>query len=309
MVYKAIFFKQDFLNPVLIVLGWTLYGLFFASQSYLQQVNFGQSSNWRNPFLPWLTCAYTWAMLTPLILVLASRFPLTLKAWRRTVMIHIPSALAFSLFQPMLYLFVWQLLFGHKPGSQLEQYSTVVAEELHAGILIYFTILTINFGRTYLQNRRSDARVFPLDALHVTEYEHQHPSEAAGSDLSDHESSVEVSEYVTRIIVKQNGRTVFVKPSDIDWINSEGNYVKLHTPGKRYLIRETMNAMEQKLDPRVFVRIRRSIIVRTQEIIELRPALNGGVKVVLKDGTILHSSRRCRKNLESILKLRLPLHD
>ncbi|HEV2835728.1 MAG TPA: LytTR family DNA-binding domain-containing protein [Pyrinomonadaceae bacterium] len=90
---------------------------------------------------------------------------------------------------------------------------------------------------------------------------------------------------------------------DIAWIASEGNYVSLHSKGKSYLLRETMNGMEEKLDPAAFVRLRRSTIVRIDQIQELHPASQGEFEVVLKDGTTLSSSRRYRKNLQTALKI------
>jgi two-component system LytT family response regulator len=95
---------------------------------------------------------------------------------------------------------------------------------------------------------------------------------------------------------------VLLDVKDIDWIASEGNYVKLHTTNKTSLLRETMKAMEQKLDPSSFLRVRRSAIVRIERIQELHPLFNGEFEIVLKDGTKITSSRRYRKNLESLLR-------
>lgn len=305
-MYKARFGKQDFWNPVFIILGWTAYGVFFASQSYLQQANLGQSLKWRNPFVPWLICAYSWALLTPLILVLAARFPLTLKKWRRGLMVHVPASFARSFFQLALYLLVWQLLFGPKPGGQFEQYKTLVVEEFHAGILIYWSIVAISFVRRFLL-KPQDSRSFLVDGIPAENSDDDKVC-ASGTGSSAAAKLLGSPLNASRISVKENGRIIFVKPNDIDWIKSEGNYVKLHTRVKPYLIRETMNAMEQKLDRRAFVRIRRSTIVRAEQIIELHRAFNGGFKVILKDGTILHASRRYRKNIESILKLKIHPH-
>ena len=59
----------------LTLLGWTVYGLFFAIQSYFRQAYFGYNADFQKNLVIWLTCAYSWASLTPLILVLARRFP------------------------------------------------------------------------------------------------------------------------------------------------------------------------------------------------------------------------------------------
>ena len=108
--------------------------------------------------------------------------------------------------------------------------------------------------------------------------------------------------YVQRIPVKDNGRIILVDLDDVDWIESYGNYIFLHTLHRLHIVRETVSAMESKLDPRHFVRIRRSTIVRIERIAELRPTPNAELEVVLKNGNVLRSTRRYRKNLESIVR-------
>lgn len=110
------------------------------------------------------------------------------------------------------------------------------------------------------------------------------------------------TDYLQRIVVKKNGRIIFLDVSEIEWVSSDGNYVQLHNRGKSHLLRETMDGLECKLDPREFIRIRRSTIVRTESIEELQPLFNGEYAVILKDGTQLQSSRRYRKNLDALLK-------
>ena len=111
------------------------------------------------------------------------------------------------------------------------------------------------------------------------------------------------TEYLQRFVVKKDGRIFFLDANEIEWVSSEGNYVQLHSKGKTHLLRETMDRLECKLDPREFIRIRRSTIVRTDVIKELQPLFNGEYGVILKDGTQLQSSRRYRKNLDALLKV------
>lgn len=108
--------------------------------------------------------------------------------------------------------------------------------------------------------------------------------------------------YLERIIVKSAGRIIFLKTDEISRISSEGNYVKIHADGKAHLLRETMDAMQRKLDPQKFIRLRRSAIVRIEQIRELQPLFNGEFIVTLKDGTKITSSRRYRQNLDILLK-------
>lgn len=108
--------------------------------------------------------------------------------------------------------------------------------------------------------------------------------------------------YLERIAVKENERIHFLKIEEIDWISSQGNYVEIHVGGEKFLIRETMDGIESKLNPKQFVRIRRSTIVRIEQIKELYPLFNGEFGVVLKNGTELSTSRRYRQKLDALLK-------
>ncbi|MEK6280124.1 MAG: response regulator [Acidobacteriota bacterium] len=108
--------------------------------------------------------------------------------------------------------------------------------------------------------------------------------------------------FIERLAIKESGRVVFLNVDDIDWIAAQGNYVQINTRGKTHLMRETMDGIEQKLDPGKFLRLRRSTIARIERIKELQPLFNGEYALTLKDGTQLTSSRRYRKNLDILLK-------
>ena len=108
-------------------------------------------------------------------------------------------------------------------------------------------------------------------------------------------------EYVDRLLVKSASRLVLLKVEEIDWIDAAGNYVRLNTDGKKYLLREKISALEKKLDPRVFVRIHRSTIVNLESVREIQPLQHGEGLVVLADGQQLNLSRSYRDKLTSHL--------
>jgi two-component system LytT family response regulator len=93
-----------------------------------------------------------------------------------------------------------------------------------------------------------------------------------------------------------------LKVSEIDWIEADGNYAKLHVGRKAHLLREKMHDLETQLDPDKFVRIHRSAIVNLDRIKEMHPHFNGDYIVVLEDGSQLKLSRTRREQLESRLK-------
>jgi two-component system, LytTR family, response regulator len=101
-----------------------------------------------------------------------------------------------------------------------------------------------------------------------------------------------------RFVIKAGGRVFFVRGDEIDWIEAAGNYVKLHVGAESHLFRETMNALESRLDPDIFFRIHRSHIINIERVKELQPWFNGEYVVFLKNGTRLTLSRGYREKLQ-----------
>ena len=93
--------------------------------------------------------------------------------------------------------------------------------------------------------------------------------------------------------VKKRDRTIIVPVREVDWIEAEGKYVRLHSGGQSYLVRDTIAAVERRLDGRHFVRIHRSTIVNLRRVSEIRD----DTLVLLHDGTQLAMSRRFRSRV------------
>jgi two-component system, LytTR family, response regulator len=101
-----------------------------------------------------------------------------------------------------------------------------------------------------------------------------------------------------RLLIKANGKVVFLKPSEIRWIEAVGDYMKIHTGTESHLLRATMREMEQRLASDGFVRIHRSRLVNLEHVKELRPVSNGESIVLLKTGERLNGSRSLLRSLE-----------
>lgn len=99
------------------------------------------------------------------------------------------------------------------------------------------------------------------------------------------------------IVVRCEGSCLVLRIRDIDFVQSAANYVRLHVGAKSYPLRETMNAMEEQLDPALFQRIHRSTIVNIERIRELQPYFHGDYVVKLHDGRSLTLSRTYRERL------------
>jgi two-component system LytT family response regulator len=103
-----------------------------------------------------------------------------------------------------------------------------------------------------------------------------------------------------RLAVKTGGRVIFVKLTDIDYIEAAHNYVELHVEKQSHLLRETLNAIEARLPVEKFVRISRSVIVNIERVKELQPLFYGEYTVTLHNGTRLTLSRRYRDKLQQL---------
>jgi two-component system LytT family response regulator len=113
-----------------------------------------------------------------------------------------------------------------------------------------------------------------------------------------------LSKPVERIAVKTAGQIVFLKPSEIDWVEAADYYACLHVGPKNHLLRRSMADLEQDLDPALFCRIHRSTIVNVDRIKGLKLSEDGEYDVRLDTGASLHLSRRYRKALQIRLGVR-----
>jgi two-component system, LytTR family, response regulator len=107
--------------------------------------------------------------------------------------------------------------------------------------------------------------------------------------------------YLKRLVIKSGGRVTLLNVRDIDWIEAEGDYVKIHVGKAWHLLRETMKRLEAQFDPARFIRIHRSTIVNVERIKELQPYFRGEYVVILQDGKSLKLSRGYKEHLESVL--------
>lgn len=107
--------------------------------------------------------------------------------------------------------------------------------------------------------------------------------------------------YLQRLVVPTGNRSEFVRTEEIDWIEAERNYVRLHVGGRAYLLRENLRGIESALNPAKFCRIHRSTIVNIDRIQAVESLFRGEYQVVLRDGTRLTSGRSYRHNLHTLM--------
>jgi DNA-binding LytR/AlgR family response regulator len=105
------------------------------------------------------------------------------------------------------------------------------------------------------------------------------------------------SEQTSLIEVRDGSRVVMLRPTEIDWISSAGNYVELHGSFGSQLARRTMVDLETELKPHGFVRVHRSHLVRRAAIATTETRQSGDFDITLRSGAVVSGSRRFRQNL------------
>ena len=108
-------------------------------------------------------------------------------------------------------------------------------------------------------------------------------------------------DYLQRLVVPAGPRSTFVRTEDIDWIEAERNYIRLHVGERAWLLRENLGSVESALDPSKFCRIHRSTIVNIDRIQSVETRFGGGYAVVLHNGTKLNTGRSYHSNLRHLM--------
>lgn len=106
-----------------------------------------------------------------------------------------------------------------------------------------------------------------------------------------------------RLAVRLGTKTILVPVADVDWIESDGDYARIHAGGRAHLVSSRMHALEQMLEPASFLRIHRSVIVNLDRVAELHRDEDGGGAVVLRDGLRLRVARGRWEELERRLRI------
>lgn len=104
-----------------------------------------------------------------------------------------------------------------------------------------------------------------------------------------------------RLLLRDGRSILFVEDEEIEWVEADGDYVRVHVRGRAQLVRHTLAAMERRLKPATFTRIHRSAIVNVARIRELRTGRDRTAQIVLRDGTVLRVSRGYRDRVREVL--------
>jgi two-component system, LytTR family, response regulator len=107
--------------------------------------------------------------------------------------------------------------------------------------------------------------------------------------------------HLERLAVQSGFKSVLIPVDEIDWLEAEGKYVRLHVRQNAHLIRDTLTRLESVLDPAKFLRVHRSTIVNVDRIREVETYFRGKYILFLRDGTRLESGRAYRSVIQRLL--------
>jgi len=104
-----------------------------------------------------------------------------------------------------------------------------------------------------------------------------------------------------RLMVKLGKEFIVLKLEEIDWIESERNYLRLYKGESSFLIRNTLTDFEKKLDPNIFIRVNRSTIVNIDRIRKIESDVNYNYFVVMNNNVSVVWGKKFRNNLKKVL--------
>ena len=223
--------------------------------------------------------------MTPLLLALTRRFPVEGSRRWRHALVHAVAIASSSLILIVIaqVLAAW-LLTDRDPRLQAPLDRQIFAD---APLLILCMSAFVAGAHAVMFWRRAEQ-----ESLLLAEARHRlAPPAGAGRPAV----------YRTTVPVKTRRHTLLLMVSDIDWVETQGNYLALHVGAAVHLIRETLAAFETSLDPGRFARIHRTTLVANDRVVEIAPLSNGDASIRLHDGTRLRLSRKYRRKAASLL--------
>ena len=223
-------------------------------------------------------------LLVPAIGWWLQQFPLLHGGWLRSLPAHLVATVPFSLAHVIgmtaLRNLTYRLMDGHYHfGSWWANWLYEYRKDFVSYWLLLVCIIAFRLYGLWSDSRESLAKGPP-----------QAPAtgDSAGTPLE-------------RLVVRKLNREYVIAIGDVDRVEADGNYVNVYAQGTPYPRRESLAALEKKLDGRRFVRVHRGHLVNVDRIREIQPWDHGDYRIVLQDGTCVNLSRRYRGRLQHLL--------
>jgi len=232
-------------------------------------------------------------LLVPAIGWWLKQFPLVHGGWLRSIPAHLLATLPFSLAHVAGMVGLRDIVYGwmgehYQFGAWWPNWLYEYRKDFVAYWLLIVCITAFRLYGLWQDSR--EAHAAPL------------PQEPAANDAEASESAAGGDAPVERLVVRKLNREYVIAIADVDRVEADGNYVNVYAQGTAYPRRESLAALEKKLDGRRFVRVHRGHLVNVDRIREIQPWDHGDYRIVLQDGTCVNLSRRYRERLQDLLR-------
>jgi two-component system LytT family response regulator len=108
--------------------------------------------------------------------------------------------------------------------------------------------------------------------------------------------------HLEKIMIRDQQRIFYIPVTDVLYFEASGDYVKVVTAAKNYLVNDSLAALESKVPPQQFIRIHRSFMINAEQVLEFIPYFNGEYKIVMRNKEVVKMSRNYKGNLTRIFK-------
>ena len=220
-------------------------------------------------------------LLIPAISWLNDRLPMGARSWPRSLPAHLFATIVFSVVHVGGMVALRKLMYmaagrSYDFGAPLANWFYEYRKDFVSYWLIIAGLYAFRFYRLWLE------------------------SHALAPVVAEMPNDGGTSRGLERLVVKKLNREFILNTTDIDRIESDGNYVAIHAQGAIYPLRESLAALEKRLDPKRFARVHRGHIVNLDCIREIQPWDSGDYRILLKDGSFVNFSRRYRSRLPEL---------
>ncbi|KAF7764951.1 hypothetical protein PCIT_b1059 [Pseudoalteromonas citrea] len=242
-----------------------------------QRLN-NQLFEWWEPFIWEYSSALGTLALVPGIVYLLTAYPFNFQAMGRSLSVYLLASLIFSVLHVSIMVGIRELVYWS--NSRDYDFGLLWYEflyEYRKDLLSFaFLIAVIKGYQYFMAQLKGEARV-----------------------LQSAEESVQPQ--FERLLVRKLGKEFIIKVSEIEWIESSGNYVNLHINGRAYPLRTTLTKLSEQLISQGFCRVHRSYAVRLDAICSIMPIHSGDSEITLKNGKKINLSRRYKEQFKSLL--------
>lgn len=217
-------------------------------------------------------------LLFPLMVVLLRRLPFSWQSIKRSIFLYFLASIIFSL--------------------------------LHVGIMVairklsYFLVQrNYDFGDLWYElfyEYRKDlwAFIFFIGIIKAYEFILNRLAGEANPIEQGEDNNQTVANDIDRLLVKKLGKEFIIKITDVEWLESSGNYVNLHIAGRIYPTRATLTQLSEQISSKGFCRIHRSHAINLNCVESITPLSSGDSEVKLNNGKVLNLSRRYKDSFK-----------